>query len=628
MRILPKPMEIAVEVMCVLTAIFYIWRSWVGTYPGMGITHVGILMGVCLILTFLYYPLSKKQNRIFPFIDGMLILATIVILFYFMQWEHAFDPHDIREPPDQTMTNFGVLLIIIILEATRRVMGWALVILAGVLLLYNYFGNYMPEAIAHSGFSLKSIITYAIVEETGVWGIAMQVASTMIIIFIILASLIRTGGGSEFFLDLPKALFGRVRGGPAKVAVVASGFFGTISGSAAANVVTTGTFTIPMMKKIGYESHIAGAVEVVASAGGPFMPPVMGAVAFVMSEMIGVPYWSICVAAFIPAVVYYTGIFAAVDLHAAKLGLKGEAASELPNAWKVFKGGWFLLIPLALLVYLIGVMHWGPTKAGFVCVITMFLVSLLTKKTRLGPRKLWFALNGALRDAVVVVVACACAGFIIGMVGLTGLGIMLSQALIQISQGSILILLVLTALTALLLGMGMSAIPCYIFLAILIGPALRKMGLPLLPSHLFILYFGLLSVITPPVAIAAYAAAPIAGDKPFKIGFTAMRLAPVAYILPFFFIYSPALIMAGAPAEIALSAITAIIGVACIAAASEGYLLHKLFLPERILIGLAGLGFITHWYFVLGIGAILLAAALAIHLKRRKASTTAKASAQ
>ncbi len=476
----------------------------------------------------------------------------------------------------------GAIIIILVLEATRRMLGWIVPGVACVFLLYAFFGYLIPGQWGHRGFELERIITHMSLFTDGIYGIPLGVSASFIVLFIIFGAFLKASGGGQFFIDLASSLFGMFRGGPAKVAVVASSIFGTISGSAVANVAGTGSFTIPLMKSIGYRPYFAGAVEAVASTGGQFMPPVMGAAAFVMADFLEITYLKVCIAAAIPSVLFYLSVFIMVDLEAAKTGLRGVPREQLKPLKIVMKDGWHLLLPPLVLVYFLAIVQSSAIKAAFYSIVAILAVSMLRKSTRMGIKKIFEALQDGARGSLQVAAACACAGIIVGTTTLTGLGLKFSTLLISLSGGSLPLLLLITSITCILLGMGIPTTPIYIIQAILVAPALIKMGVNPQAAHLFIIYYACLCCITPPVALCAYAGAGLAGASMTKTGITASMLGIAGYIVPFVFAYNPALILQGPLRETIPVILTAIMGVTALALGAQGYLFRKLGTFKRL----------------------------------------------
>ncbi len=569
-----------------------------------------------LVLIFLHFPAGDKSSRSrVPLCDWLLILLSVVSCLYItLYWEELSEAIRIAEPNGLDIT-LGIIATLLVLEATRRTAGMAMPLVAIGFIMYGFVGPYMPGILYHPGIPLNQFIGMNYLFTEGIFGVPLGVSATFVIIFIIFGGFLEESGGGKFFIDLACALFGAVRGGPAKIAIISSGFFGTISGSAVANVVGTGTFTIPMMKRIGYRPHFAGAVEAVASTGGMIMPPVMGAAAFVMAEILGVPYVSVCIAAIIPAVLYYFSLFVFIDLEAAKTGLRGIPKNEKPQIRQVFRDGGHLLIPPVLLVYLLAFVQWSAVKAGFYAIVATVVFAMLRKSTRLNRKKLVAALRKGATGALQVAAVCACAGIVISIVSITGLGLTFSSVLIQLAHGDLFLLLVLTMIASLILGMGLPATPCYIILAVLAAPAIVEMKIAPLAAHLFVFYFGCMSAITPPVAVAAYAGAAIAGANPMRTGYTAWRLGLAAFIVPFMFIYGPPLIMVGDVWEIALASASSMIGVALLAASIQGFILTRLYRTERVILFVAALLLIKPGWITDLIGILIALGVGMVHLR-------------
>lgn len=564
-------------------SLYHLYTAEFGILPGM-LKHYSVHLNGALLLLFLKSFISKLQNKknTGKILDIIFLMLSLASGIYIISIDKSLS---IRSGTVYLMDIFfGIIFVIIILEAARRVVGISIVIVAIGALIYSHFGKYLPDIIAHPGFSIERIYSYMLLTTEGIFGIAIQVSSSVIVLFIIFGAFLKVSGGGDYFTELAFGLFGKVRGGPAKVAVVGSSLFGMVSGSAVANVVGTGTFTIPLMKKIGYKPYFAGAVEAVASTGGQIMPPIMGASAFVMADILNISYVSVIKAAVIPALLYYFAVFVAIDLEAKKLGLTGLSAKELPNLLKTLKKCWFLIISPLILVYLLVVIQWSPAKAAFWSIIVLMILSIFKKETRINLKKVIDALEKAALGTIEVAIICAIAGIIIGTFSLTGLGLKLSSILISLSGGNLMLLLFITMVSSLILGMGLPTVACYIILAVLVVPAMVNFGINPLAAHMFIFYFGIISNITPPVAVAAYAGAGIAGSDPFKTGWTACRLGSAGFIVPYMFILGPALIFQGSWIDVTLAVISSIIGVSTLAIAFEGIFIKKLNVIERIVL--------------------------------------------
>ena len=483
----------------------------------------------------------------------------------------------------------GALAIGLILEATRRLTGWALVWVAVACILYTKFAWLFPGLFYAKGSSWERIAVYLYLDTNALFGLPLAVTASIVVPFIFFGQALYAVGGDKFLTDLALVAMGRYRGGSAKVAVVSSTLFGTVSGSAVSNVVVDGAITIPMMKRAGYPSHLAAAIEAVASNGGQIMPPVMGAAAFLIAEYLAIPYGEVALAALIPALLYYLALFVQVDLEAAKHGLAGLRADQLPKLRDVMGRGWVFLIPLAILIYTLMIISWQPGKAGMAAVIATFIVGGLLKDTRPTFRGILTSIQETGRILLDLVAITALAGLVIGALQLSGFSSKLPLVLVTMAGGNALFLLLLTAIVCIILGMSLPTTVVYVTLAVLVGPALNQLGIVPLAAHLFLFYFGMLSLITPPDCLATYAAAAIAKSDFWKTGWTGMRLGIVAYLVPFVFVFNPALILKGTAGEVALALVTAAIAVTLLGIGCAGFLFRPLGWTKRGLVGLAGL---------------------------------------
>ncbi len=483
----------------------------------------------------------------------------------------------------------GVAAILLVLEATRRLVGWVMVVLGVGFILYARFAYLFPGLLFGKGSSWERIAVYLYLDGNSLLGLPLAVTAGMVVAFILFGQMLYAVGGDRFLTELAMSLMGRYRGGPAKVSVVGSCLFGTVSGSAVSNVVVDGPITIPMMKRTGYAPHLAAAIEAVASTGGQIMPPVMGVAAFLIAEFLSVPYSEVALSAVIPALLYYLALFVQVDLEAARHGLVGLPREQLPRFREVVRRGARFLVPLLVLLYTLMIALWEPGRAGMAAVLATLAVGLLQREERLTPACVGAALVQAGRVLLDIVAITAVAGFVIGVLQLSGLGFKFSVLLVDVAGGSSLALLALSALVCIVLGMGMPTAIIYVMLAVLVGPALVQLGVAPLGAHLFLFYFGMLSMITPPVCLATYAAASIGGADFMKTGWTGMRLGIVAYVVPFVFAYHPALLMRGSLLDIAAAAATAVVGVVLLGAGLVGYLFRPLGWHRRALLLAAGL---------------------------------------
>ena len=485
--------------------------------------------------------------------------------------------------PTTTDLVMGFILIATLLEATRRISNPVLPCLAIIALLYCYFGRYMPQMLAHRGFSVARIVNHMYLGTEGIFGTPLEVSSTFVFMFILFGAVLEKTGLGKFIIDLSMALAGWSTGGPAKVAIVSSGLMGTVSGSSVANVCTTGMFTIPLMKSVGYEPHFAGAVEAVASTGGQIMPPVMGAGAFIMAQFLGVPYIQVAVAAIVPALLYYFAVMVQVHFEACRLGLKGIPWSQLPPIWPLLKSKGFLLIPLIAIIYFL-LAGYTPLKAAFNGILVSFVLSWLNKETRLTPVRIYEAFQAGARGAIGVACACATVGMVVGMGTLTGLALRIAGAIVTAAGGSKILTLIFTMCASIILGTGLPTTANFIVTSTMAAPALFQLGVPAMAAYMFVFYFGIAADLTPPVALAAYAGSGIAGSDPMKTGVTAFKLALAGFLVPYIYVYNPMLLFIDVVPMVMVQAIcTALIGVFLLAMFSIGFFKAHLAWYMRIL---------------------------------------------
>jgi TRAP transporter 4TM/12TM fusion protein len=501
---------------------------------------------------------------------------------------------------------FGTVIFLLTLEATRRATGLGLTLVVLVFVTYNLFGDRLGGVLGHGEIGFTHFLDVMVFTTDGIFGVAVRVAATYAFLFVLFGTILERAGGARFFFNIAAVFTGRRPGGPAKVAVISSGLYGMISGSPTADVVTTGSVTIPIMKRLGYSGTIAGAIEVGASTGGSIMPPVMGSAAFIMAEYTGIPYRDIAIAALIPAILYYVGVYAQVHLRSMRLGFRGLPEEQIPTLRATLKDGGVFIVPLVVLVVFL-LLGYSPSMVAVAAALSVVLVAAARKDTRIGPIRLLHALADATMLMITVTAACAAAGLVIGGISMTGLAQKFGHLVNLLAGGELLPSLLVIAGLSLLLGMGMPTPNVYILTAVLSGPMLASLGVDKLSGNLFLVYFAALSAMTPPVAVAAYAAAPIADANPLHIGFAAVRVCIAAFIVPFAFVYGPELLLNGPVWKIALSFGTAVIGVILLASVVEGWLRGPLAWHARILLGAAALAFITP-----GITAALVAIALTV----------------
>lgn len=574
--------KVFVTAIAIIMSSFHLYTAAFGTLGP--IQQRSVHLGFVLTLIFLLYPATKRSPMDRPsIIDWIFIFLSIAATgnIYFRYKTLALSGGLYTE----TDIFFGILTLIVVFEAARRTIGYALPILSSIFFIYAFVGRYIPGPLMHSGFSLKRVIQHLYLTTEGIFGQILGVSSTYIYLFILFGAFLAATGMSEFFNDLALSLAGHTRGGPAKVSVLSSAFMGTISGSTSANVVTTGSFTIPLMKKTGYQAHFAGGIEAAASAGGQIMPPVMGAAAFIIADSLGMPFVQVLGAALVPAILYFSGVWTIVHLRASKMGIEGLPKNQLPNLRNVILSRGHLIIPIIGIIYML-LKGYNALYAAFWGIILAVGSSLLRKETRINLKLLLQAMEKGALNAVPVAIACAIIGVVIGVTSLTGAVLALGSAVLKLSGGYLFTTLLLTMVVAIIMGMVFPTTACYVLTSAVAAPALMRLNVLPIAAHLFVFYFGILSTITPPVAVGAYAAAGIAGSDPSKTGWAAAKLAIAGFIIPYMFVYSPdLLILPGATlAKIIPVAITAIVGVIALGATAEGFFWGPLNLLQRLLL--------------------------------------------
>ncbi len=584
-RLSGMPLKI-VSIIAILFSVFQLYTAIMGVLPAQ--LQRSIHLTFAFVLAFLLYPLSQKMDkRKIHWFDLCLTgLGLFVGLYITFNYKSLIFRAGSQNTFDIIVACIAVLLV---LEATRRVVGMPIVIIASTFLLYAKFGAYLPGFFNHRGYSLSRIVSHMYYTTEGILGLPLGVSSTFIFLFILFGAFLDKTGIGKFFIDFANSIAGSAVGGPAKVSVLSSALTGTISGSSVANTVGTGSFTIPLMKSLGYKPEFAGAVEAAASTGGQIMPPIMGAAAFLMAEFIGMPYMSIAKAAVIPALLYFTGIWIMVDLEARKTGLKGLRKEELPKFKKVMIERGYLFLPIFAIIYFL--MNGAtPIKAALYGILISILAGAIRKETRLNTKMLLEALEQGARSALGVAIACAAAGIIVGTVTLTGLGLKMGNGLVALAGGNLMLTLFFTMISSLILGMGAPTTANYIITSTIAAPALIKLGIPTLAAHMFTFYFGIIADITPPVALAAFAGSAIAKGDPLKTGINASKLAIAAFIIPYMFVLNPALLLINTTtAQIIQIAITSVIGMFGVAIAMQGYIFTKVNPLFRIMFLLGGL---------------------------------------
>jgi TRAP transporter 4TM/12TM fusion protein len=550
--------------------------------------YLSLFLALALGSVFIAVKTYPKQpgNRV-PWYDWLLALGGLAIGLYVTVLYPTIAYRLGILSPDRWI--FGGLALILILEATRRVAGGTLAWLALAVILYTRFAEVMPGIFYSKSPTWARIASYLYLDSNAMLGLPIDVAAGVVVAFILFGQALYVVGGDKFLTDLALIATDRYRGGPAKVSVVSSALFGTVSGSAVANVVVDGAITIPLMKRTGFPAHMAAAIEAVASNGGQIMPPVMGAAAFLMAEFLAIPYGQVALAAAIPACLYYIALFTQIDLEAAKHGLAGLPAEKIPRFRKIMKTGWVFLIPLGILIYTLMIENWEAGKAGMVAVLAVFGVGALQKETRPSFQKIVAAFDNTGKTLLDIAVITALAGIVIGALHLSGFTFKISLLLVTLSGNNVFLLLLITAFGCLFLGLPLPTTVVYITLAVLAAPALVQLGIPPLAAHLFLFYFGMVSLITPPDCLPVYIAASMAQANFWQTGWTAMRLGIAAYIVPFIFALHPPLIFIGTLKEILIAVVTAVIGVILLGAGCAGYLFRPLGWTKRAFLWLAAL---------------------------------------
>jgi TRAP transporter 4TM/12TM fusion protein len=642
-------LPIVAAVITLLAIALGLFQLYTAGYRPMNLfVQRGFHLSVVLVLAFLIFPIGRRPRAWWGWlIDGAFIAGSVYTGWYLIANLDAI----IRRTGFFTQDDItaGIIATLVVLEASRRVIGLTITVVAGVFIVYAMAGprgnlsglaTYLPGILAHRGYDVNRIVAQLYLGQEGIFGLPLGVAATVVFTFVLFGAFLESTGAGKFFIDLAYAAAGRARGGPAKAAVVASGFMGSISGSAIANVVTSGAFTIPLMKKLGYKREEAGGIEAAASTGGQIMPPIMGAGAFLMAEYTGLPYAEIVRLSLLPALLYFATVFLFVDIIAAKRGMRGLPSSQLPRVGQVLRDGWYYLVPLGILIYYL-LLNFSPNRVGFIAIVAIIGVSILRWAIRrfvlrvapeegvarpslpvtalLGVRSIVAGLETGARNAIPVTIACAVAGIVVGIIGLTGLGLKFSALMMSFSGGNLLLALLMLILASLVLGLGLPVTASYIVLAVLAAPALmNEFGIPLIIAHLVIFWYSQDSNVTPPVALAAFAAAGIANADPMKTGIQAWKFAKGLYLIPLFLVYNPEMVIGGDPLYVAWTVLTAIVALFAFAAALEGYMFTKMLLVTRLLV-LAGLVMIFYPSFLVEVGGLaVMLLVLGINFGRRR----------
>lgn len=590
-RDLKGPLGAVANLLAATVTSAVIYATVIATPDLFGFTAIFLsaMLALCFVII---TPTEKATDKVNP-VDLLLSAASIAVGVYF-----AFTMKTLVERialfDDLTTLDvvFGSILLLLVLEICRRATGLGLTILVVIIFAYNLWGHVLPGEIGHGYIPYEHFLDLIAFTTDGIFGAPLRVAATYAFLFVLFGTILNKVGGGEFFFNFASAATGSAKGGPAKIAVISSGLYGTISGNPVADVVTTGSITIPVMKRLGYPAALAGGIEMAASVGGSLAPPVMGSAAFIMAEYTGIPYGDIAIAATIPALLYYLGVYAQVHFYAEKYNLRGLDPDSLPRLRDTLMQGWPFIIPLAALIVLI-VMGFSANLTAMGAALSVFVVALFSKRTRIGIVALYEVFAETAMRMVPVAGACAAAGLIVGALTMTGLSVKFVDLIRLLTGDSLFFTLVITALLTLLLGLGLPTSSSYILAAVLIAPVLTKLGLSVMAAHMFILYYAVLSAVTPPVAVAAYAASAIAQANPLAISVLACRMSVVAFIVPFSFAYSEELLLNGNWYMIILATLSASFGTILLALAMEGFWKRQYNRPVRALIALVGLVFLA-----------------------------------
>ena len=625
MRKLAGYAALVVGVVGVVMSLYFVYARLTPAAPDGLVLRI-IALAFCLVLAFLLFPfktsapLDEDGTRLgpqddapttIPWIDlGLAALSLACLAYVFVYYDYITQRFPTAHPLAVMDNVEGTVTVLLVLEATRRTLGIALPILALLFIAYALGGPWLPGPLRHKGLTYEILIDQTFFTTEGLFGIPLGVAASYVILFIIFGAFLEQSGAGQFFMNFANSIAGGQRGGPGKVSVVSSSMFGTISGSAVANVMVDGWLTIPMMKRTGFKPEAAAAIEAVASTGGQIMPPVMGAASFVMAEFLGVPYSHIMLAAAIPAIFYYGTLFAAIHFNAGRNGLKGIPKSELPKMGVIMRRQGHLLVPVLVIFWLL-LLGYTATYAAIISTASVVVVSWFRAESRITLRRALQAFRDGAQQTVPVAMATATAGIMIGVILQTGLAIRFTSFLVDFAGGSLFLALVITMLAAIILGTALPTTPAYIMLAALLIPALIKLGVPPLAAHMFAFYFGCLSAVTPPECLAVYAAASISRCSVWAAGWHAMRFAAAGFIVPFFFVYYPALLFQGSWGEITQAVVSGGVGVVFLAAGLEGYLFRRATWLERALFVAAALLLIDPRLLtdLLGLGLIAIAIA-------------------
>ncbi|OPY65853.1 MAG: Sialic acid TRAP transporter permease protein SiaT [Syntrophorhabdus sp. PtaU1.Bin050] len=589
-----NPRRALAALMAMAMGLFHLYTS--GIRPLPAIQQRVVHLSFALILTFLMFPLrpseehpegTPDESRPLNLLDMVCVFLSAAMGIYVLQ---QYDSIIFRlADPVFLDSAISLVAILLVLEATRRVMGLSVIIICLLCFAYLAVGQYLPSFLGHPGFTLERVVNFMFLTTEGIMGTALGVSATVIAAFILFSAFLNESGAGPLFTEAAYSLFGKYRGGPAKAAVAGSTLFGMITGSQTANVSAVGVFTIPLMKKVGYKPEMAGAIEAVASTGAMIMPPVMGAAAFIIPEILGCKYWDVVKANFIPALLYYAALYVYVEVQSVRLGILGVPRSELPSIKNLLKERMHMIVPVLVLIYFLAIEMASATRAAFWAIVAAVFMSQFRKNTRMTVKNVGVALEQGMKGSIVVANACASAGIITGAIALSGMGLRFSDILITIAGGSLIVLLLLTMVASLIIGLPLPPVSSYLVLAVLAVPAMVKLGVHPMAAHLFVFFFGTMGNISPPVAPTSFAAAGIAGSNPFKTTNLAFLISFPSYLVPFLFVYSPQLMLYGSTGAIIITVITAFLGVGCMAVAMQGWFFKQLSWLWRIFVFATGL---------------------------------------
>ncbi|MEZ4526673.1 MAG: TRAP transporter permease [Desulfobacterales bacterium] len=546
-----------------------------------------IAIGTFLFAVLIFFAdraMIKKWKNIPLLSDILFALAAAGTVIY---WISQFEALNYRAGAETELDSFiSILGVLISLEVCRRVLGWSMTLIGVAMLAFAYFGPHLPEILAHRGFGIERICNALFITTNGVFGVMASVLATYVILFIFFGAFLHKSGAGRFFIDLPLALAGRSTGGPAKVAVIASALFGSVSGSAIANTVSTGAFTIPLMKRAGFRPHVAGAIEPSASIGGMFLPPIMGAGGFLMAELTGKPYSYIMLISVGPALLYFFSVFCMIHFEAKKQKIEGISSDEFPHWKTVLKNDWYFSLPLVIITILM-VIGYSPGYAAFWATVSCIVISWFRKETRMGIKEIWEAIQDGARNTLIIGATLGVIGIIVGIISLSGVGLKFSDIIISLAGGNLFLAVLLIALASLVLGMGVPVTAAYLITAVLAVPPLGELGVSAIAAHMIVYWFSQDSNITPPVCVAAYAGAAIAGADPWKTGWTSFKFAKLLYVMPMLFAFTPAILFEGTATEIVFSFVSATLGTLAFSSLTMGYMIRKTTLVEWLIFAVA-----------------------------------------